>query len=81
MKVKLVALSMAAVALAMTGCSNDENEGMDNWNGEIRLPSGVTVQSRAFTGMDTQLPKDQTVTVYVDKTSGSQIYGNNVLTA
>ena len=81
MKVKLVALSMAAVALAMTGCSNDENEGMDNWNGEIRLTSGVTVQSRAFTGMDTQLPKDQTVTVYVDKTSGRQIYGNNVLTA
>lgn len=81
MKVKLVALSMAAVALAMTGCSNDENEGMDNWNGEIRLTSGVTVQSRAFNGMDTQLPSGQTVAVYVDKTGGSQIYGNNVLKA
>lgn len=81
MKAKLVALSMAAVALAMAGCSNDENEGVDNWNGEIRLSSGVSTQTRAFESMDTQLPEGQTVAVYVDKADGSQLYGNNVLTA
>lgn len=81
MKAELVALGMAAVALAMAGCSNDENEGMDNWNGEIRLSSGVSTQTRAFSSMDTQLPEGRTVAVYVDKAGGSRLYGNNVLTA
>ena len=66
MKAKLVALSMAAVALAMAGCSNDENEEMDNWNGEIRLSSGVAVQTRANTQAE-QIQKDETVYAWVDK--------------
>lgn len=66
MKAKLVALSMAAVALAMAGCSNDENEGVDNWNGEIRLSSGVAVQTRANTQAE-QIQKDETVYAWVDK--------------
>lgn len=66
MKAKLVALSIAAVALAMTGCSNDENEEMDNWNGEIRLSSGVAVQTRANTQAE-QIQKDETVYAWVDK--------------
>lgn len=57
---------MAAVALAMTGCSNDENEGVDNWNGEIRLSSGVAVQTRANTQAE-QIQKDETVYAWVDK--------------
>lgn len=68
MKAKLVALSMAAVALAMAGCSNDENEGVDNWNGEIRLSSGVAVQTRANTQAK-QIQKDETVYTWVDKAS------------
>lgn len=59
---------MAAVALAMTGCSNDENEEMDNWNGEIRLSSGVAVQTRANTQAE-QIQKDETVYAWVDKAS------------
>lgn len=76
-------IAIAALALAFTGCSKDNNN-TDTWNGEIRLSSGVTVQqTRAFTSMNTQLPNGQTVAVYVDKatTPVSQIYGNNVLTA
>lgn len=57
---------MAAVALAMTGCSNDENEEMDNWNGEIRLSSGVAVQTRANTQAE-QIQKNETVYAWVDK--------------
>lgn len=73
---------MAAAALVMAGCSNDENEVADNRNSEIRLSSGVSVQTRTFDGMDTQLPDGRTVAVYVDKTGGTpQLYGNNVLTA
>lgn len=37
-------MSMAAAAMILAGCSNDENEAIDNWNGEIRLSSGLAVQ-------------------------------------
>ena len=57
---------MAAVALAMAGCSNDENEEMDNWNGEIRLSSGVAVQTRANTQAE-QIQNGETVYAWVDK--------------
>ena len=44
MKAKLF-MTMAAATMILAGCSNDENEVTDNWNGEIRLTSGVTVQT------------------------------------
>lgn len=38
-------MTMAAALLALAGCSNEENEVTpDNWNGEIRLSSGLDVQ-------------------------------------
>ncbi|MFK2114524.1 fimbrillin family protein [Bacteroides fragilis] len=75
MKAKLVALSMAAVALAMAGCSNDENEEMDNWNGEIRLSSGVAVQTRANTQAE-QIQSGETVYAWVDKATTGESYIN-----
>lgn len=36
-------VTMAAAAMIMAGCSSDEIE-VDNWNGEIRLSSGLEVQ-------------------------------------
>lgn len=44
-------MTMAATALILAGCSNDEN-GMDNGLVELRLTSGVTAQTRA--NADTQ---------------------------
>ena len=75
MKAKLVALSMAAVALAMAGCSNDENEEMDNWNGEIRLSSGVAVQTRANTQAE-YIQRGETVYAWVDKATTGESYIN-----
>lgn len=75
MKAKLVALSIAAVALAMTGCSNNENEEMDNWNGEIRLSSGVAVQTRANTQAE-QIQSGETVYAWVDKATTGESYIN-----
>lgn len=75
MKAKLVALSMAAFALAMAGCSNDENEVPDNWNGEIRLSSGVTVQQTRANSAgvpDTQIAAGQTIGIYVSKIDDSE---------
>lgn len=45
-------MTMAVAMLVFAACSNDENE-MDNWNGEIRLSSGLDVQkvTRAATGI------------------------------
>lgn len=59
----------------MTGCSNDENEEMDNWNGEIRLSSGVAVQTRANTQAE-QIQSGETVYAWVDKATTGESYIN-----
>lgn len=57
---------MAAATMILAACSNDDNEPADNWNGEIRLTSGVTVQTRANTQAE-QILKDETVYAWADK--------------
>lgn len=49
-------MTMATTALVLVACSND-NE-MDNWNGEIRLSSGLAVQ-QVTRSVDTELQKTQ----------------------
>lgn len=80
MKTNLI-LVIATSTLILSGCSKSEDMPTENLNGEIRLSSGVTTLTRATFGMDTQIANGQTVTVYVDNVSGTEIYGNNVLTA
>lgn len=63
-------MTMAAATMILAGCNNDENEITDNWNGEIRLTSGVTVQTRANT-QATQIQSGETVYVWADKASSS----------
>ena len=46
-------MTMAVAMLVFAGCSNDENE-MDNWNGEIRLSSGLDVQKVTRAATDIQ---------------------------
>lgn len=62
-------MTMAAATMILAGCSNDENESTDNWNGEIRLTSGVTVQTRTNSAdvPDTQIASGRTVYAWVDK--------------
>lgn len=66
MKTSNLWMTLAAATLMLAGCSNDENEPIDTWNGEIRLSSGVTVQTRANTP-DTQIPGNETVYTWADK--------------
>ena len=71
MKAKLF-MTMVAATMILAGCSNDENEITDNWNGEIRLSSGVTVQQTRANSTnvpDTQIAKDEVVKVMVAKQS------------
>lgn len=72
MKTKL-GWTLVATLLVLTGCSNDENETIDNWNGEIRLVSGVTVQQTRTNSIgvpDTQIAASQQVKVVVAKQDG-----------
>ena len=77
-------MSMAAAAMILAGCSNDENEAVDNGPVELRLTSGVTVQqTRAFTAtQSTSIAKDEVVSVWVNQTDNSAVlYEANQLTA
>lgn len=82
MKMKQSAIIYAMVALALTACSNDEN--LDNLNDpvELRLTSGLEVQTRATHNLDTQLKNGEKVHVWVDDaTTDENLYVNNTLTA
>ncbi|MBO5508540.1 MAG: fimbrillin family protein [Bacteroides sp.] len=72
MKAKLF-MTMTAAMMILAGCSNDENEITDNWNGEIRLTSGVTAQTRSNT-QATQIQEGETVYVWADKASSTADY-------
>lgn len=79
-------MTMAVAMLVFAGCSNDENE-MDNWNGEIRLTSGIEVQTRATHNLDELLKENESVHIWVDDAKDLQttvseenLYENNVLT-
>ncbi len=78
MKTRLF-MMMAATALILAGCSNDENEGMDNWNGEIRLSSGLVVQTRANNDdvPDRQIADGEMIGIYVKEVNGETGYGYN----
>lgn len=78
-------MTMAALALMATGCNNEDE--MDNWNGEIRLTSGIEVQTRATHNLDESLKNDEIVHVWVDDAKNptssvtkENLYENNQLT-
>lgn len=62
-------IMMAAAALAMAGCSNDNEN--DNWAGEIRLNSGLTVQQtnpRAATDIQSaQFDNGENIDVFINE--------------
>lgn len=81
MKTKIF-MTIAAAATLLTAC--DKNNEMDaTWNGEIRLSSGVEVETRAFTPTQgTQIANGEVVSVWVnDATASTALYKAYQLTA
>ena len=67
-------MTISAAMLTLAGCTNeDQVEAVDNWNGEIRLTSGVTTQTRANT-QATQILESETVYAWADKVSATTDY-------
>lgn len=68
-------MTMAVAMLVFAACSNDENE-MDNWNGEIRLSSGLVVQTRANNQdvPDKQIAAGQQIGIYVEGVAGETAF-------
>lgn len=75
----------AAAALTLAACTGDELLDKPNAPGaqvELRLTSGLEVQTRAAHGFDTQLKEGEKVHVWVDDaTTDEPLYSSNTLTA
>lgn len=68
-------MTLAVATFALAGCSNDDSENQADWNGEIRLSSGVTVlQTRGDnTPPDTQIANGQEVGVFISDAEDAAI--------
>lgn len=73
-------LLLAALAV-LTACSSNNSEPVDNNRAELRLTSGIEVQTRAT--VDTEMiPNGEVVSVWVDDAgNGNSLYASNQLTA
>jgi hypothetical protein len=80
---KHFSMMTVTAALLLPAASCIDGDGTDGCRVELRLSSGVAVQTRAdFSAADAQIPGGQRIAVYVDDAGdGSPLYGNNVLTA
>ena len=72
----------AAAVLILAACSKEEIPDNPGAQVELRLTSGLEVQTRGAHGLDSQLKEGEAVHVWVDDaTTGKSLYSNNTLTA
>ena len=72
----------AAAVLILAACSKEETPDNPGAQVELRLTSGLEVQTRGAHGLDTQVKEGEAVHVWVDDaTTGKSLYSNNTLTA
>lgn len=72
----------AAAVLILAACSKEESPDNPGAQVELRLTSGLEVQTRGAHGLDTQVKEGEAVHVWVDDaTTGKSLYSNNTLTA
>ncbi len=66
-------VTMATAAMVLAACNNEET---DNWAGEIRLSSGLVVQTRANSNdvPDKQIAENQQIGIYVEGIDGETTY-------
>lgn len=72
----------AAAVLILAACSKEEIPDNPGAQVELRLTSGLEVQTRGAHGLDTQVKEGEVVHVWVDDaTTGKSLYSSNTLTA
>ena len=72
----------AAAVLILAACSKEEIPDNPGAQVELRLTSGLEVQTRGAHGLDTQVKEGEAVHVWVDDaTTDESLYTNNTLTA
>lgn len=85
-KIRFIAIFtwIVSLLLIVVSCDQESFEATDGLQTEIRLSSGIQVQSRAtFPGTDKQISAGGEVAVWIDQigTEISQLYGRNTLIA
>lgn len=62
-------ITLATALSILAGCTDDDDQKIDNWNGEIRLSSGIAVQTRAdeLKVPDTQIANGQHVGLFINE--------------
>lgn len=68
MKARHILLYSMGALLLMTACQNNDNDGQDGWNGEIRLQAVQQGSTRAVTNVQsTQFCEGQEVAVFINE--------------
>lgn len=82
MKIQTKITAIMAVLFSVVACNGNDEPVKDNWNNEIRLSSGVTVQRTRANNTDVpdkQIAENEEIGIYVKSTGGETVLYSNII--